>query len=164
MPEVIFGNEVLDIGERQLEVLQARGIVQRTLNGEGWVGSDVKLALQAMIEAPDSFICDFCSSSYGVAFMLETDEFEMATSKLQNEPVPTTHLSMKNWACCEKCGLLIRAGKWDELRARCVHLYIESMKDEGIEVTVATVAVVEMVIGDLQKRVLANWNGRIRRI
>lgn len=158
MPEVIFPDKVLEIGERQLNLLQAKGIVTRTRNGEGWQGTNSMEALQAMIEDPSSFVCDFCGDNAAVYEYL-TEDFVMGVSKIG--PVKTVHDSIGSWVACDKCAKLFESGDHDALAQRATRGALDDIPDEHKDI--ARVAVEEMARG-LHLNFRKAWSGKRRRI
>jgi hypothetical protein len=161
MPEVIFPDKVLEIGERQLEVLQGKGIVTRTRNGEGWQGTDTVAALQAMIEAPDSFVCDFCGDGNAI-YEYPTEDFVMATVK---GSITTTHNSISSWVACQTCATMIEEDEWESLARRAAKRSLLKTRDEvpkGKEELV--LALTEELAGGLHQKFKQHWSGKRRRI
>jgi hypothetical protein len=123
MPIAYFPDKILEIGQRQAELLVDLKILTPKGNHEFW-GEDSQRALLAMIEHPEVMLCDFCRETPVVTEYPCEDFIALATESADSG-------SIGQWMACQLCSERIDAGDVEGLSERAIHKYIEQHPEEN---------------------------------
>jgi hypothetical protein len=118
LSDVVFSSDgqMEAVHPRQLRQLVSHGIVFHA--GERW-RTELTANELAVYVAGQMAVCDFCSRPDPV--------WEFPCADFVEPPLPGIeigNLSVGAWGACQRCSMLIRAGKWERLAKRAVEAIV----------------------------------------